>query len=854
MLSWEKEEYERAIRRGIVITDVNDNTGEQFVDARGELTRLCQDRLDKKFYLAGLSMRFMQMSTEKLVEYLQRCLQEVENFSTVLQGLTGFRTSNYVHSLMGVRAEDPKKSCVVSKYVLVAMSDRASLQFVTEARATLPNNPSWQGWVFELEVLVRLRRNKCLCVQVNDEPTARKFSASYIVTYDFKTNASGEYWRDRLVRHNTICIPTQWNNAAFDFVHIAIDVDEDRYDVTFFNATIAATHRFDYQYVAQFLEVLFPLPPGVKKRPLFKMLSWEKEEYERAIRRGIVITDVNDNTGEQFVDARGELTRLCQDRLDKKFYLAGLSMRFMQMSTEKLVEYLQRCLQEVENFSTVLQGLTGFRTSNYVHSLMGVRAEDPKKSCVVSKYVLVAMSDRASLQFVTEARATLPNNPSWQGWVFELEVLVRLRRNKCLCVQVNDEPTARKFSASYIVTYDFKTNASGEYWRDRLVRHNTICIPTQWNNAAFDFVHIAIDVDEDRYDVTFFNATIAATHRFDYQYVAQFLEVLFPLPPGVKKRPLFKMLSWEKEEYERAIRRGIVITDVNDNTGEQFVDARGELTRLCQDRLDKKFYLAGLSMRFMQMSTEKLVEYLQRCLQEVENFSTVLQGLTGFRTSNYVHSLMGVRAEDPKKSCVVSKYVLVAMSDRASLQFVTEARATLPNNPSWQGWVFELEVLVRLRRNKCLCVQVNDEPTARKFSASYIVTYDFKTNASGEYWRDRLVRHNTICIPTQWNNAAFDFVHIAIDVDEDRYDVTFFNATIAATHRFDYQYVAQFLEVLFPLPPGVKKRPLFKVRVAFIVVVPTASVSFECVQENKVSVQNYDGTFTDAITAELVCD
>lgn len=316
----------------------------------------------------------------------------------------------------------------------------------------------------------------------------------------------------------------------------------------------------------------------------------------------------------------------------------------------------------------------------------------------------------------------------------------------------------------------------------------------------------------------------------------------------------FQMLSWEKEEYERAIRRGIVITDVNDNTGEQFVDARGELTRRCQDRLDKKFYLAGLSMRFMQMSTEKLVEYLQRCLQEVENFSTVLQGLTGFRTSNYVHSLMGVRAEDPKKSCVVSKYVLVAMSDRASLQFVTEARATLPNNPSWQGWVFELEVLVRLRRNKCLCVRANDEPTATKFSASYIVTYDFKTNASGEYWRNELARHNTICIPTQWNNAAFDFVHIAIDVDEDRYDVTFFNATIAATHRFDYQYVAQFLEVLFPLPPGVKKRPLFKVRVAFIVVVPTASVSFECVQENKVSVQNYDDTFTDAITAELVCD
>jgi hypothetical protein len=194
------------------------------------------------------------------------------------------------------------------------------------------------------------------------------------------------------------------------------------------------------------------------------------------------------------------------------------------------------------------------------------------------------------------------------------------------------------------------------------------------------------------------------------------------------------------------------------------------------------------------------------------------------------------------------------MSDRASLQFVTEARATLPNNPSWQGWVFELEVLVRLRRNKCLCVRANDEPTARKFSASYIVTYDFKTNASGEYWRNELARHNTICIPTQWNNAAFDFVHIAIDVDEDRYDVTFFNATIAATHRFDYQYVAQFLEVLFPLPPGVKKRPLFKVRVAFIVVVPTASVSFECVQENKVSVQNYDDTFTDAITAELVCD
>lgn len=316
----------------------------------------------------------------------------------------------------------------------------------------------------------------------------------------------------------------------------------------------------------------------------------------------------------------------------------------------------------------------------------------------------------------------------------------------------------------------------------------------------------------------------------------------------------FQMLSWEKEEYERAIRQGVMITDVNDNTGEECLDARGELTRLCQDRLDKKFHLAGLSMRLMQMPTEKLVEYLQWCLMRVENFSAVLQGLTGFRTSEYVHSLMGVRAEDPKKSCVVSKYVLIAMSDRVSLTFVEEARAILPNNPSWQGWVFELEVIVRLRHNKCLCVRANDVPTAMTFSASYIVTYDLKTNASGEYWRSLLMRHNTICIPTQWNNATFDFVHIAIDGDEDRYDVTFFIATTAATHRFDCQYVAQFLEVLFPLPTGVKKRPRYKVRVAFVVVVPKASVSFECVQEDKVSVQNYDGTFTGAITTELVCD
>lgn len=51
----------------------------------------------------------------------------------------------------------------------------------------------------------------------------------------------------------TVYIPVRWNDAYFDFVHYMFDKPTKRHRVTFFNATIAASHKFDLQYLNNFL-------------------------------------------------------------------------------------------------------------------------------------------------------------------------------------------------------------------------------------------------------------------------------------------------------------------------------------------------------------------------------------------------------------------------------------------------------------------------------------------------------------------------------------------------------------------------------------------------------------------------
>jgi hypothetical protein len=89
----------------------------------------------------------------------------------------GGRSAEAVNHLMALYASEDGtiRSVPLSEYVLFSLRDMycnteaTRLDCVTTARATLPNNPSWQGWVTELEIFTILEVKKTLRIHYNDD-------------------------------------------------------------------------------------------------------------------------------------------------------------------------------------------------------------------------------------------------------------------------------------------------------------------------------------------------------------------------------------------------------------------------------------------------------------------------------------------------------------------------------------------------------------------------------------------------------------------------------------------------------------------------------------------------------------
>lgn len=293
----------------------------------------------------------------------------------------------------------------------------------------------------------------------------------------------------------------------------------------------------------------------------------------------------------------------------------------------------------------------------------------------------------------------------------------------------------------------------------------------------------------------------------------------------------FVLTSWELGQYSAAMMRGIKFTDVNDVEGK--LDAK-----VAEELLQKKFWYAGMSIRLMQMQEEVLIDYLNMALARVEDKRVLLKGLQGHSTASFVHSLMAIRSKE-SSSCVVSEYALRELSKSVDFSFVQEAAAVMKDNPSWQGWVFELRVLTHFRRCKVAqvsMVTVDSGVEQLSLTVQGLVEYaDDETLAA---------RRDTVYIPNKWCNRAFDLVHLTCDSEESTWEVTFLNATIAARHDFNLSYVANWLQRLFPLPAAGKKRARSnKIRVRFLVLVPSQNHACTISSDQFEMIKNFDPSF-----------
>jgi hypothetical protein len=235
------------------------------------------------------------------------------------------------------------------------------------------------------------------------------------------------------------------------------------------------------------------------------MMSWTLRQYEEA--------------GPKLFPS------LSLDELHELYCYAGGSLRLMlYLNTNLVKSFLNEKIAKVVNPADLLSGLAGMSSSHFVNALMQMHNDGV--FFPVSDYARHRLVERNGLQFVTAAKMHLPSNPSYQGWIFELEFITCLQLAKKTSRSLTLKFRSGPETSLTIDHLEWYSNAQEE----PLVCHergNSIFLPIKWNQGCFDAVYHW--KEETKPCFAFISCTIAASHDCKLQFVADFLAKLYTL-------------------------------------------------------------------------------------------------------------------------------------------------------------------------------------------------------------------------------------------------------------------------------------------------------------------------------------
>lgn len=194
----------------------------------------------------------------------------------------------------------------------------------------------------------------------------------------------------------------------------------------------------------------------------FEMESWTEAEYKAAIAAGAL--------------------KFPKRELGERFYYAGGSVRFIQQPIGSLISILQEKIAQVPDMNKLIgTGGVGEASDVAVNSLMAVY--DGKK-VILSKYVSRMLRDQVSDDWIAKARLTLQDNPVWQGWVSEFEVLTLAQKGELFFNRQNTTADFQWISDRAMQTFD---DANDENLKNpKLLGWFQ---PSKWNHACFDALY-----------------------------------------------------------------------------------------------------------------------------------------------------------------------------------------------------------------------------------------------------------------------------------------------------------------------------------------------------------------------------
>jgi hypothetical protein len=249
----------------------------------------------------------------------------------------------------------------------------------------------------------------------------------------------------------------------------------------------------------------------------FHVFSWKLEEYKEAVENQIFFNNVKDRLDSS--SQSDDCTAL--DLIHSKFYFAGGSSRFMfQLSTSKVVEFLNESVEAVYDVAPYLQGWIGDVSNQIFNRLFTIypRHGRGKEKSIVSRYAAFQLALKVGPELVLKLSGVIRhiNNPSMTGWLYEMFFFSRLRKGGVTLYNVGGNET--EWQESLIQVVDIKRGKFPTFPKEKGIWLK----PLHWDQGGYD----AVLVDKNNALVRFVQVTNGDTHSFKIEFFSAFLGLL----------------------------------------------------------------------------------------------------------------------------------------------------------------------------------------------------------------------------------------------------------------------------------------------------------------------------------------
>ena len=262
----------------------------------------------------------------------------------------------------------------------------------------------------------------------------------------------------------------------------------------------------------------------------FTMLSWTIDDYENA--KTIIAPRMFDQSSSSSTltipatssssSSSSSLTTsiLYSDNdileeISRRFYYGGGSIRWFLGDIKVTKLTIADMIFKVGDPSAILIGSVGDASRMAVNSLMAIYGHRPS-SIIVSHYAFKQLFQKCSMQFVEAARRVMANNPSWQGWITELEVILKLQ---------SSEKIEAWDKNGKVTVYENKSITDFSDEDDLLVASSYIpmswLVPRKWNQACFDLIQIAT-----HNEIIVFQVTSGEKHDYKLNHLIPIVNAL----------------------------------------------------------------------------------------------------------------------------------------------------------------------------------------------------------------------------------------------------------------------------------------------------------------------------------------